>query len=164
MISSDLDGDGLEELLAGGINNSFRQSTIVVFDPRQVSGASRQPPGDPLQLKGFPAGSEKVVVLFPRTVVNQKFEPMNRLGPLWVADGNIHLTVRERRIPDGGYLAYSLSPSLEVTSIIPSDGLIKLYQDLRNSGQIQVDLFRDELPRLRKLTVLRPPLPTLAAK
>ena len=43
VVHADLNGDGVEEILMAGVNNGYRQGTMVIFDPRHVSGASTQP-------------------------------------------------------------------------------------------------------------------------
>ncbi len=48
--TADLNGNGEEEIILAGVNNGYRQATLVVLDPRRVGGASRQPPGDSHQL------------------------------------------------------------------------------------------------------------------
>ena len=38
----DLDRDGIDEILLGQVNNGRKCATLVVLDPRKVSGASTQ--------------------------------------------------------------------------------------------------------------------------
>jgi hypothetical protein len=161
--TADLDGDGVEDVLLGGVNNGYQQATVVVLDPRRVSGASTQPPGDPHQFRDLNTGTEKVVVLFPRTLLNERFEPFSWVMALWMAQGQINLTVREKRGYESGYLTYTLDRNLNVLSVIPSEGLVKLYEEFRASGQITRDLFREELPRLHQVRVIRGDQKSLAA-
>jgi hypothetical protein len=129
----------------------------VVLNLHNVAGASRQPPGDPFQLSGVGAGTEHAVLLFSRTRLNQASEPFNWVMAVWSESGNIQVTVREKKGVESGYLAYILNRDLKVINLIPSQGLIKLYEEARATGRLNSDLVRDELPGLRNVSVLRGP-------
>ncbi|MBI1789991.1 MAG: hypothetical protein HYR60_20870 [Acidobacteria bacterium] len=151
----DLDGDGNDELLFGGVNNGYREATIVALDPRQVRGASTQAHGDPHQLQGQPTGTEKAVIRFPRTELNEATEPFNFVMAVWTEQDVIRVTVREKRGTESGYVAYTLDKRLNVLQVAPSYGLMKLYDEFRVAGRIRRNLETDETPRLRQITVVR---------
>jgi hypothetical protein len=47
MASADIDGDGEPEILLGGVNDAleYKRATLVIFDHRNISGASKNPNG-----------------------------------------------------------------------------------------------------------------------
>ena len=69
---ADLDGDGFEEVILGGVNNAYGNlpgtnynMTIVVLDSRRLDGAGPAPPNDDRRFAGLPSGTERAVVLLP---------------------------------------------------------------------------------------------------
>lgn len=60
----DIDGDGVPEILLGGIANSYRQAVLVVLDPRHFDGASQEENGD-YQLVRFSAPDRTCAHLVP---------------------------------------------------------------------------------------------------
>lgn len=66
----DVDGDGVEEVILGGVNDGYAQERYqadVLILPRDfVSGQSRGAEGDHRQIAGVPAVSEDALVLFPK--------------------------------------------------------------------------------------------------
>ena len=67
--SADLDGDGVPEIIACGVNNAFRKAAIVVLDARTMGGCS------PTRGDYFPdpyiPGKEKGYILVPRTIAGE---------------------------------------------------------------------------------------------
>src|SRR5487761_1892688 len=95
MIATDLDGDGEPEVLLGGVNDSpsYDQATVLVFDHRDIQGASTSRDGTP-DFKGMGAGSEKAIIRFPRSPVSAGAE-FNRVKNLAETEGHIVVTVAE---------------------------------------------------------------------
>jgi hypothetical protein len=69
---ADLDRDGFEEVILGGVNNAYGNlpgsnynTTVVVLDSRRIDGAGPAPPQDDRHFPGLPSGSEKAVMLLP---------------------------------------------------------------------------------------------------
>jgi hypothetical protein len=66
----DLDGDGQEEILLGGINNSYQsyrvEPALLVLDAGFSTGQSAPAPGDTRQIAGLPITQESALVLFPK--------------------------------------------------------------------------------------------------
>ena len=151
---ADLDGDGIEEILLGGVNNGYRQATVVVFDPREISGASAQPGR---QILGFPPGTEKAVVLFPKTCL-ARTSPYNRVQTLWVT--------KERRIvvpvvegvsetKNPGVMIYELDFGLNVVSARPDSHLQESHRILEEEGQLDHAWTEEETARLRSQVIVK---------
>jgi len=90
----DVDGEGKNELLAGGANNAEHDATLVVLDPLQINGCStpRSVLDPALRLMNIPEAHEKAVILFARGCVG-KFSPYIRIKHLWVTASRIVATV-----------------------------------------------------------------------
>ena len=67
LIITDLDKDGLSEIIAGGANTAYSRPAIVILDPRVVQGSSPLPDHKEYALKGVPRGTEKYYLLLPNT-------------------------------------------------------------------------------------------------
>ncbi len=67
----DLDSDGREEILLGGINNSYElhrtEAALLVLDADFLTGQSAPAPGDTRQIAGLPLVPEAALVLFPKS-------------------------------------------------------------------------------------------------
>jgi transcriptional regulator with XRE-family HTH domain len=151
---ADLNGDGVGEILLGGVNNGYRQATMVVFDPRNVQGASTQPDR---QILGFPPGTEKAVVLFPRTCLS-KNSPYNRVHSLWITkERRIVLPivegVSEARNP--GVMIYELDFNLNVISARPDSHLQEAHRLLEIEGALDHSWTEAENERLRSQVIVK---------
>jgi hypothetical protein len=66
----DLDDDGQEEIILGGINNSYQthrvEPALLVLDAGFSTGQSASAPGDTRQIAGLPITPESALVLFPK--------------------------------------------------------------------------------------------------
>ena len=68
----DINGDGWDEILLGGVNNAYgaqpgatHSVTMVVLDSRDMAGQGPAPTEDERHFQGLSEGHEKAVVLFP---------------------------------------------------------------------------------------------------
>jgi hypothetical protein len=156
---ADLDGDGTQDVLLGGVNNGYHAATLVVLDPRNVAGASTQAPGDHTQLKGFAPGTEKAVLLFPRTCINlaccaSTFNVITRLAVL--ATG-VELDVKEVENDGSATVIYRLDDNLNVLNAEYSDRLKNLHTQMRAKGQLDHALSQTEIDKLKTLRFLKRP-------
>ncbi len=151
---ADLNEDGIEEVLLGGVNNGYHQATMVVFDPRNISGASAQPGR---QILGFPEGTEKAILLFPKTCLAQH-APYNRVMDVRVT--------RERRIvvvtaegiaetQNPGVMIYQLDFDLNVLSARPDSRLQESHRLLEVQGHLDHHWTEEESERLRTQVVVQ---------
>jgi hypothetical protein len=151
---TDLNNDGIEEILLAGVNNGYRLATLVILDARYVSGASTQPG---LQIFGFPPGTEKAVVLFPRTCVS-KNAPYNRTMELRITrEQRIVLAVcegvSEQRNP--GVMIYELDYHLQVVNCRPDSHLSEAHRALELQGLLDHPWTEEENDRLRSEVVVK---------
>lgn len=68
---NDLDGDGVEEILVGGVNDSYsgrgHEGALVVLDAEFSSGQSAVPAGDRHQMANIPVVAETASLVLPKT-------------------------------------------------------------------------------------------------
>ena len=160
--AADLDGNGEQEIMLAGVNNGYRQATLVVLDPRRVGGASRQPPGDSRQLEGFGPGTERAVVFFPRTCLSQ-LEEFNRAVEVQITAGEIAVMVTEAadpQPPGTAYVVYHLGYDLRVRAVTPSDAARARHRELEAAGQLRHPLSPAELDRWKEAVKVIVPTPT----
>jgi transcriptional regulator with XRE-family HTH domain len=150
---ADLNGDGVEEILLAGVNNGYRLGTLVIFDSRSVSGASSQPGR---QILGFPPGTEKAVVLFPRTCVSQNAS-YNRVVELRITrERRIVLAVvegvSEARNP--GVMIYELDFGLNIVNCRPDSHLQEAHRAMELEGALDHPWTEEENERLSNQVVV----------
>jgi hypothetical protein len=120
----DLDGDGAEELLLGGVNNPGEGLGLAALVALELPF----PDPDPavIDLFGRPGGQETAYLLFPRSdgdadvPYQQGIGPMTRVGP-------DHILVL---LALGPSWAFKLNRDLEVVEARPSDYLISYHKHL----------------------------------
>lgn len=151
---ADLNDDGVDELLLGGVNNGYGQATMIIFDPRRVSGASRQPQR---QILGLPSGTEKAVVLFPKSCLSHN-APYNRVFELRVTrERRIMVAVVEGVAEDDnpGEMIYEFDFKLTVISARPDSHLQEHHRVLEEKGTVDHSLIDQEIANLRDEVVIK---------
>jgi hypothetical protein len=136
MVLADLDGDGKEEIVAAGVNNDYRQATLVVLDPDRVFGESAEV-RDQFQIHGMGAAQERLRLLFPRSDLNTALYSYNIAGDLSVTQSSIRLTVWECIIPAGCQVWYEFDKSLHLVSAYPGEDFrsshVRFYQNRKDA-------------------------------
>jgi len=150
----DLNNDGIDEILLAGVNNGYRLGTLLVFDPRNVSGASTQPGR---QILGFPPGTEKAVVLFPRTCVSQNASYIRTLELRITRERRIVVAVcdgiSEQRNP--GVMIYELDFKLNILNCRPDSHLQEAHRELELEGKLDHSWTEEENERLRSQVIVK---------
>ncbi|MGJ5819459.1 helix-turn-helix domain-containing protein [Paludibaculum fermentans] len=147
----DLDGDGIDEILAGGIRESDHQAVLLVFDPRNVHGSPPpESPASQVQLRGMFPGTEKAVVYFPRTILNRKREPFNFIETIDLIGDSIQVTVHETLEGQKGYLLYTLDRQLQAVDVAPSAAFNSAVMRLHAEQDLARDLGPEGINTLRK--------------
>jgi hypothetical protein len=158
LAAADLDGDGVHEIYAGGINNAQRAATLVALDPRDLVGASAEDPE--FQLLGFPPATEQVRLFFPRTCISRLLERYSAVAHLIVEPGRITAAVRETNRPPMPSVYFHLTAGLELHSITPGDQFRAFHKELEARGELDHPLTPAEenaLWQVRRVVV--PPHP-----
>jgi hypothetical protein len=133
MAFTDLDGDGVKEVLLSGVNNGYAAGVVVALDPRDFTGASFQGEASPQQIRGFPLHKERAVVLFPRSCMNRKLAPYNMAHELFVAGGQIRVHVQEAGETGypGEFVIYNLDRKLNCVHAEVSDSFVTTHRRLQ---------------------------------
>ncbi len=155
--AADVDGDGVDEILAGGVNNGQRRATLVVLDPRRLSGASAQPYGDPTQLRDITPGTEESILYFPRTCITEAAGALyHQIHQIQVTatsiDVFVHQTAPQR---DGGYLIYRFDRKLNLLGVTPPDDFPAQHRALEQAGKLDHRLGPRDYEQWKKVEVIR---------
>lgn len=121
---ADIDGDGTEEIIMGGVNNAYGEkgysATLVVLRAERVGGQGMVPPGDVRQIQDLGTGQEAAVLLFPNVA-----DPAYLFDACWVTGlmaGNRQISVVTARQTSQDFIRvhYQLDSHLRVANITPT--------------------------------------------
>ncbi len=152
----DLEGDGVPEILLGGVNNAENAATVVVLDPANVYGASVPRQKQDYRFPGLAAAREKAVILFPRSCINRRFERFNKVRLLSVAGGTLRVNVQERDGDGECEAIYTFDGSLRPTGVVLSVRYQNLHLEMENRGELKHSFTDAEVTALEDVRVLRP--------
>lgn len=129
---ADLNGDGIKEVVAGGMNNEYGLGCLVVFDLASIKGGS--PQESPMfRCRGLGPGSELYYLLFPRTDVD--------LADGYPAEAVITvelLSNRRIQVQTGlSRLYFDLSLSLDSPEVTISHGFILAHEKALLGGKVR---------------------------
>jgi hypothetical protein len=159
----DIDGDTRPELLLAGVNNGEHAATILAFDPFRVQGTPAVELESGYGLSGFPPGTEKVVILIPRSCVALTGEyktPYNRVGrwdfskySVTVITGEDEITGTER------FIYYEFDSNLQLLGVSPSVSLQRAHEKLEREKLLDHPMLPGDLQRLKDNVIIRRPSP-----
>jgi len=158
MAVTDLNNDGVEEVLLGGVNNGYEETgyaaTLVALDSRRISGQGSVPPGTGRQAADLPTGEEAAVLLF------RDYAPVTnpyyycRIIDVAVAGGEVQAH-GVQGLAGAPQLDYHLDSHLRLTAIQPDPGFAdKLLTGLRKP-LTEAARQREFMRRLGGIKVLR---------
>jgi hypothetical protein len=154
VLTRDLNGDGIWEIVATGVSHARERATLVVLDPRNVRGAGALPEGHERQLRGMEAGSEKAVVHFGRTRLSERLERFNFCtwlgGSTDAKDGSFQVNVNEFLDEGAGYLVYTIRPDLTLKSVVASVALERTYRARLTQDKGIKPFGEEEIEKLQK--------------
>lgn len=142
VLTHDIDLDGRNEIILGGINNIYKRACIAVLHPANIGGYGPvRPKSAP---ENLPKGQEEYYLLFPLTQLGQTSGdvPYNVVGELELnRDGSITVLTEEAPNTDipGGIL-YTIVPGMKVVAATGSDPFLKSHQRLVAEGKLQEKL------------------------
>lgn len=152
----DINLDGNEELLLGGLNDGFDEACLVVLDPSSIGGSSPVPP-----IETPPQGTrgrEMYYILFPRwgRDIQSGHKLYNVVGRLINPQGSgIDVAVDEVLMdPDNGQevrasLFFGLDSTLRAERIMADDAVIRIGSVLYKQGKIKGPISNDSFTSLR---------------
>ncbi len=128
----DVDGDGVKELVLGGVNNEYARGCVVVFEPGAMSGGSPQEDPGYRWLDAGP-GSEAAYILFPKTDVHEAIrEAGDPVNYLWIheGDGLTAVTVEAQ-------VFYDLDRTLACRDVNLGNDFKNLHEEFRLAGKVR---------------------------
>jgi hypothetical protein len=156
----DLDGDGDEEIVAGGQNESRGQATVVVLDPAKIGGASVEPPGSGKQILDLPPASGEIArMFFPRTPVSILRRDVSTALELYPDGNRVVAQVFEMRetSEDWAFLSYVIGPGMSVARVRADEFMMAAWDQARAKDPTVPRLDETELDRLgHQVVVVRP--------
>jgi DNA-binding winged helix-turn-helix (wHTH) protein len=137
LAQADIDGDGRNELLAGGVNNGEHAATLVALDPVRTTGITTpvQMKDQTFRLLGMAGAREKAVVIFPRSCVS-KGAAYTRLVELRVTPHRIVSVVAEDFKTTPSAITYQFDHHLNLTDAEPLKEFIDRHRELEKSGEL----------------------------
>jgi hypothetical protein len=155
-LHKDIDSDGNEELLLGGVNDGFNLACLAVLDPSQVDGVSPLPQ-DELPSEGR-IGREKYYILFPRWDIgsNEHHTLYNYVKSLVdLQGGGLDVRIGDA-IPKpnstgdvAGSIFFRLASDMTVGRIIADDTTIGIGDILFKQGKITAPITPDTYSSLK---------------
>jgi DNA-binding winged helix-turn-helix (wHTH) protein len=137
LAQADVDGDGRNELLAGGVNNGEHAATLVALDPARTTGLTTptEMKDQTFRLLGMAEAREKAVVIFPRSCVS-KGSAYTRLVELRVTPHRIVSVAAEDFKTAPAAITYQFDHHLNLTDAEPLKEFSERHRELEKSGEL----------------------------
>jgi serine/threonine protein kinase len=129
----DFDCDGIEEVLLGGVNDSYAdemedgrnyRATFVVLGSRQMGGSGVVRPGDDNVVDGIPPAQERAVLVFRGLTATGDANRFYEASGLEVfADGHIDVILKPSSLPHEPFAYFDFDSQLHLTSVSPEANL-----------------------------------------
>ena len=135
LLHKDLDNDGIEEILLGGVNNGLNRAALAVLDPRCISGHA--PTTQSYVPEGVGQGTEKFYIVFPRSdlqiLAGQKRNEMNMVKLLPSGfETQIIEFVKDQRVGP----IFQFNNAVECTKLNDEDQFVRVHQRLEEEGKL----------------------------
>ncbi|MGC8596154.1 MAG: hypothetical protein ACP5MI_11210 [Candidatus Kryptoniota bacterium] len=151
IVIADVNRDGREEIVLGGINMAYRRACVVVLDPSYFQGAGPSR-GDYLTSSSM-EGSEMYYILLPLTDVGRilGLKQLNYTQHL-VVDSNGFVTAKTVEAvgaPVGGSVFYHFERGMNIKNLYFDDGFRKLRHELIDERKIALPVDSTYIKYLR---------------
>jgi hypothetical protein len=152
-VEADIDGDGIKELVCGGVNDHFNSACVIVFDPMNVSGAGTSEPE--ILSAGLGKGPQKYYLLLPRTNFARVFSPVqyNSVRQMQVSEhGTITLQTDETPGYDNVHplgIVCSFDREMHPTYLVGNDHFQTEYERAWQKGLVHEKLSAAYYERLK---------------
>jgi len=150
----DVDGDARPELLAGGVNQAERAAELVVLDPEEMNGCSREPQECQLLDLGPPV--ERLRLIFPKTCLARRLgNGRNRVSRITLGPETVAVQVEET--PHRYNLVYRLRrPGLKLSGVEVGSAIPRVHNELYKLGLVDHRWSDRDLKSLHHLGVIAP--------
>jgi hypothetical protein len=154
MTKADLDGDGREEIIATGVDNGYRQATLVVLDPDRMSGASSEPIRRDLQIQGMLIAQERLRLLFPRSDLNLASETYNASREVTFSNGALRLSVWECEMDPYCLVWYEFDSHFTLRGVSADDRFRVVHQRYYRGARDDHPFTAEEEAQFRRIRCL----------
>lgn len=153
VVHADLNGDGVEEIVLGGVNNGFGQASVVIFEAGNVSGVSTQPGR---QIMGFGPGTEKAALRLPKTCLSKDAHYNRVLDVRLTRERRLLVVVAEgvSEADNPGVMIYEFDYHLKLLSARPDSHLMENHHLLELEGKLDHSWDDAESQRIRQSVVV----------
>lgn len=149
VLATDLDDDGILELISATTDNGHRRASLIVLDHRRMNGTSHSARPD-YQLPGA-SGVEKALLYFPRTCVNRAMKPYNEAVALQATGQGLLVTTWEGAANfQGARVMYTLDRRLNVLRVDPDIEIQTLHRSLELKGLLDHTFAETEIATLQQ--------------
>lgn len=129
-----MDRYGSDEIIATGVAHGYAsQATLVVLDPDNMAGASKEVNPE-YQIHGMGIAEEKLRLLFPRSDLNLSSFAYNYGAQPKIDDTNLGITVIECLAPVGCPIHYEFDSSFNLVSLDATSEEFRSAHDLFYRG------------------------------
>jgi hypothetical protein len=164
----DLDRDGSDEIILGGVNNAYgllpgfeHPMTIVVLDSRRVEGQGSAPPTDDRHFKGLSSGHERAVLFFRRFGQLPTDDPNDFCAFQNIRPDGEHFEAIARKLSNGDIGAhYQFDAHLNLDMILPQAALAALLDKKIRPELTQTERLKAYVQQLGDVKVLKNDLAT----
>lgn len=131
----DLDGDGYDEVLLGGVNNAYGglanstySMTLVVLDSRKLQGQGPVPPQDGRRLVDLTSGNERAVLFFPEFVDPDPAQPASfcRITNIKPHQDLFEVKAIYNSVPEDKIVEYQFDRQLNLNMVLPSPAVAQI--------------------------------------
>jgi hypothetical protein len=140
-------------IVLAGVDNGRRRATLVLLDSANVHGSSVEE-DDSYNLRGFGPGTERAIVWFERSCINEVSEEFNEAAEIFLVPGGLQVVVTESR-EGGAYVIYILDKDLNVNYVEVSSGFKALHRRLEHAGRLKHPFSAEEVTKLSHVRVVR---------
>src|SRR5665647_564388 len=140
---ADINGDGREELIVGGVNNEYKGGCLVVFDTRRISGAS--PQHGEYACEGLEPGSKLYYVTVPYADISAALgNAVEDICDLFITKND-----RIRALYRAG-LFYEFDFGLKCLQVYPGNNYRIAHAEMVKAGKITSVLGPDYMRKFRE--------------
>ncbi len=153
LFKTDLDGDGIEELIFGGANNGSNQADLLVLDLRTMNGHAPAPPAyTPLKTEN---GTEEYYVLLPQSDLNVAGPDKRNavIGIRLTSDTLLEVTTMEIQGADRMHLPgviYYFDSGLNCVRVDANDYFVNAHRKMVEEGRLKTVLNEQYYEDLRQ--------------
>jgi hypothetical protein len=142
IVFDDINGDGIKDIITGGVNNQFDSPFIAVFDSTNISGCS--PNSGEYACSALEPGSEKYYIRLPFTDAARAVGPNETIGKIRPKDNGIW-SFSTWPVD----LQYRFDEDFRILEVRDSHNFERQYREARQNGYISGELNQAYLDSLK---------------